>query len=111
MQPVLLKEYKGYPPDVGCEIASKVNGGLSKCTECPFEKKCIEDIRNQTRQLLKNSEVIEHVFELNKQGKAFCEICELYPKQSPFTIRNWLNHQSKIQKTINQFRWAIPYLK
>ena len=68
-------------------------------------------MRNQTKQLLKNSEVIEHVFELNKQGKTFCEICEFYSEQSPFTVRNWLNHQSKIQKTISQYRWAIPHLK
>jgi hypothetical protein len=100
-----------HPVDLGCESATKYLGGiLSFCRFCPFEK-CLSDIHSSTKQLLKNYEVIEHVFELNKQGKAFCEICELYPEQSPFTIRNWLNHQSKIQKTINQYRWAIPYLK
>ena len=110
MQPALDVIYKGHPPDLGCEIASRKNGGHSKCQECPFSK-CIVDIRNQTKQLLKNNEIIEKIFELQEQGKAFCEICELYPEQSPFTIRNWLNCQDKIQKTINNFRWAIPHLK
>ena len=111
MQPALLREYKGHPPDVGCEIASKLNGGTSRCTECPFDKKCIDEIRNQTKQLLKNNEIIERIYELQEQGKTFCEIYELYPEQSPFTIRNWLNCKPKIQKTIDNFRWAIPHLK
>lgn len=116
----MVKKIDGYPADLGCEAATKhlKEQGIDEpsfCSECPFWKldshnKCLEDIRNQTKQLLKNSEVIEKIFELNKQGKPFCEICELYPNQSPFTIRNWLNHQAKIQKTINQYRWAIPYL-
>lgn len=110
MQPTLTTIYKGHPPDIGCEIASKLNGGTSKCQECPF-KKCLTDIRNQTKQLLKNSEAIEKIYELSKQGKPFCEICEIYPDQSPFTIRNWINCETKIQKTINQYRWAIPHLK
>ncbi len=115
LQQTLMRKIDEHPADIGCETATKYlkEQGIDRssfCCECPF-KKCLIDIRNQTRQLLKNSEVIENMFELSKQGKTFCEICELYPKESPFTIRNWLNCQLKIQKTINQYRWAIPYIK
>jgi hypothetical protein len=101
-----------HPVDSGCELATKYLGGIpSFCRYCPFTEGCIENIPYPTKQLLKNSETIEAIFELNKQGTLFCDICALYPTISPFTIRNWLNCQAKIQATINKYRWAIPYLK
>lgn len=111
----LARKIDEHPADTGCEAATrylreKGNNESSYCSECPFDF-CIIDIRNQTKQLLKNSEIIEDVFKLNKQEKPFCEICELYHEHSPHTIRNWLTHQPRIQKTINKFRWAIPHLK
>lgn len=111
----LARKTDEHPADLGCEAATKYLRGQgiyepSFCHKCPFIF-CIADIRNQTKQLLKNSKVIEDVFKLNKQEKPFCEISELYHEHSPHTIRNWINHQSQIQKTINKFRWAIPHLK
>jgi hypothetical protein len=108
-QTTLQKIYLGYEPDLGCEAASKFVNGISKCSQCPWII-CLKDIRYQTRQLLTNSQAIEHVFTLDKQCTPFYEICALHPTQSPFTIRKWLNCQDRIQKTIDQYRWAIPFL-
>ena len=107
----MIEQYDGHSRDTGCEAASKFLGGrVSRCRWCPFEKGCVRDIRTQTKQLLKNSEIIEVIFKLDKQGKTLCEICELYPGQSPFTIKNWIANQRRIQGIINKYRWAIPYL-
>ena len=108
-QQVVIEQFDGHARDVGCEIASNHLGRPSRCRWCPFDS-CVKDIRNQTKQLLKNNEIIETIFKLDKQGKTICEICEAYPKHSPFTIKNWLAHQRKIKKTISQYKWAIPYL-
>jgi hypothetical protein len=99
-----------HPADLGCEAAAKhLGGALSFCRYCPFEG-CIENIPYPTKQLLRNSETIEKVFELCKE-KPFCDICEAYPSISPSTIRNWLNQQAKIKTTIAKYQWAIAYLK
>jgi hypothetical protein len=115
LQQVATRKIDEHPADLGCEIATEYLqerriDELSFCRCCPFIF-CIKDIRNQTKQLLQNSEAIENVFKLDSQGKPFCEICELHSGHSPFTIRKWLIHQAKIQKTLDQYRWAIPYLK
>lgn len=109
MQQTLTKELNGHPIDLGCEIATNYLGHQSHCVTCPWIK-CIKEIHYSTRQLLLNSEIIIEIYRLSKEGMDFCDICELHPDQSPHTIRNWLNCQKKIQKTINNLRWAIPYI-
>jgi len=111
MQPqTLQKIYLGYEPDLGCEAASKFINRNSKCSECPW-RICLRDIRHQTKQLLLNSTTIENVFELDKKHTPFPDICASHPAQSPFTIRKWLACQDRIQNTIDQYRWAIPFIK
>jgi len=109
LQQTLIQEVNGHPADIGCEFATTYLNAPSKCSQCPFPK-CLAEIRYSTKQLLLNSEIITQIYKLSKEGMLFCDICETYPDQSPHTIRNWLNCQQKIQKTINNLKWAIPYL-
>ena len=109
LQQTLVKELNGHPADIGCEIATSYLNEQSSCCDCPF-RKCLKEIHHSTKQLLLNNEIIIEIYRLSKQGMELSDICERYSDQSPHTIRNWLNCQKKIQKTINSLRWAIPYL-
>jgi len=110
MQQTINQELNGHPADNGCKEASDYRKEPSKCRECPFTKGCIKDIKYPTKQLLRNSKIILKVFVANEQGLNFNQICDLFPEQSPYTIRNWLNYQDKIKQTLKRFKWVVPYL-
>jgi len=109
LQSTLIREETWHRADTGCEIATNYLGTQSQCLQCPFPL-CLQEIHHSTKQLLLNNKLITEIYKLSKEGMELSDICERYPDQSPHTIRNWLNCQKKIQRTINTLRWAIPYL-
>lgn len=101
--------YLGHPVDRGCKIATQYLNHQSLCSECPFPQ-CIKDIHPKTRLLLKNSILINQIFEASKQGLSVNKISNLFNDISLWTIQYYIRHKKRIQKTLINYSWVLPYI-
>lgn len=105
----LERIYLGHPSDKGCQIATDYLEKQSLCEECPFEH-CIKDIKYSTRILLQNSSTMKQIYEAHKQKLTIEKISKLFNDIPLTTIQYWIKHKNRIQKLLDKYSWAIPYL-